>query len=354
MIESLHINKYYSDSYMSSNIGTFFEHDDSWTIINSNESKIIYHNNILLAKIIRKVIPDNICQLGYDNFIDAAKIISTNRGSAAGQQSRIIKNKYDLGIPVNSSIIVYMNSTNHKRPCRLTEFTKNNINKFENAHEFVATINKLFETHIPDKYAKQYNKALETHFHIKNTAFSTITVNYNFRTALHKDSGDYSDGFGNIVVIKKNINGGYLLLPQYKLAIDLDTGDYCAFNVHEWHCNSNIIQPEINLNSYRLSFVFYLRDKLEKCNKINNNLQQITGNLNGKQWNTELIFNEIFKECDKLPQKEYIYSNNKWWQMKSNRYLLEYKNKRYRLFDLEKNVVIHNLMNAWEYISTNA
>ena len=444
------IKKHYSDSYMVSKIGTFFQHDDTWTIVDT--TRTIYYNNILLVKVIKNAIPSNICKLGYDNFVDAGKMITTNRGSAAGQQSRINKKNYEQGIPVNSSIIGYINSTNHKRPCRLTEFTKKNMDKFQNAQEFIATIDNLFKMNVPDKYENQLNKAKETDFCIKDTSFSTITVNYNFRTALHKDSGDFRNGFGNIVVLENNIEGGHLLLPQYKIAIKLTTGDYCAFNVHEWHCNSDIIYKNsdsgsesiaellssdskaaellsseskaellssdskaaellsseskaaellssdskaaellssesiaellssdskaaellssdskaaellssesiaellsseskaelLSSDSFRMSFVFYLRDKLEKCRQINGNLEKIVGNLEGKQWSSDILYKEIFKNCEK------IYTSNKWWEMRSERYILEYKNKRYRLFDLEKDVVIHNLMNAWEYIS---
>ena len=156
-------------------------------------------------------------------------------------------------------------------------------------------------------------------------------------------------------------------MPQYKIAIKLTTGDYCAFNVHEWHCNSDIIYKNssseskaaellsseskaaelLSSDSFRMSFVFYLRDKLEKCRQINGNLEKIVGNLEGKQWSSDILYKEIFKNCEKK------YTSNKWWEMRSERYILEYKNKRYRLFDLEKDVVIHNLMNAWEYISNH-
>ena len=43
-------------------------------------------------------------------------------------------------------------------------------------------------------------------FAIGNTAFSTVTINYSWRTALHKDAGDYMDGFGNLIVIEDTAN----------------------------------------------------------------------------------------------------------------------------------------------------
>jgi hypothetical protein len=40
-------------------------------------------------------------------------------------------------------------------------------------------------------------------FIIKDTAFSTVTVNKNFRTAGHYDNGDLKEGFGNLGVISQ-------------------------------------------------------------------------------------------------------------------------------------------------------
>jgi hypothetical protein len=46
-------------------------------------------------------------------------------------------------------------------------------------------------------------------FYIANTVFSTITINRNFRTAIHKDKGDLPEGFGNLGVLQAgNYEGG--------------------------------------------------------------------------------------------------------------------------------------------------
>ena len=34
--------------------------------------------------------------------------------------------------------------------------------------------------------------------------------------------------------------GGLLGFPQYGVALDVRQGDFCAVNVHEWHCNTRI------------------------------------------------------------------------------------------------------------------
>jgi hypothetical protein len=126
-------------------------------------------------------------------------------------------------------------------------------------------------------------------YQIADTAFSTLTVNMNFRTATHKDAGDYTEGFGNLSVIEwGRYHGGETLFPRYGIGFNLRTGDFVAMDVHEWHCNAGINEtpedkayneslPDIRTREastgvvgsqeryQRISFVCYFREKLEKC-----------------------------------------------------------------------------------------
>ena len=78
-------------------------------------------------------------------------------------------------------------------------------------------------------------------FYIKGTVFTTITINKNFRTAIHTDKGDLKEGFGNLVVCEEGkYKGGYSGFPQFGIAFDVRQGDFLAMDVHEWHCNTEI------------------------------------------------------------------------------------------------------------------
>ena len=100
---------------------------------------------------------------------------------------------------------------------------------------------------------------------IGRTPFTTITTNYNWRTACHKDKGDYKDGLGNLTVLGDNtFKGGYLGFPQFKVAVDVRPGDTVIMDVHQWHCNTELDADE---NRVRLSFVSYFREKMVNCDK---------------------------------------------------------------------------------------
>lgn len=100
---------------------------------------------------------------------------------------------------------------------------------------------------------------------IPNTVFTTITSNYNWRTACHKDTGDYPLGLGNLIVVGNNYKGGYLGFPQFKVLIKIEPGDFLLMDVHQWHCNTELSFP--GRDSFRLSFVMYLRKDSITCKK---------------------------------------------------------------------------------------
>ena len=175
-------------------------------------------------------------------------------------------------------------------PCRLTHFTRTNFEKYNDGLPFIQHIDKLFQKLIPEAHNKQLVRAdTKPLLKIPKTAFSTVTINRNFRTAMHRDAGDFRDGFGNLTVIERGkYHGGYTIFPQYGVAIDLRNNDFVAMDVHQWHCNTPMYEtpedkefnntleyafkdnPQVGTvgiyEKYtRISFVCYLREKIASC-----------------------------------------------------------------------------------------
>lgn len=200
--------------------------------------------------------------------------------------------KMKVNNQVASNPIGFYEASNNfsKLPCRLTHFTRTNFEKYHEGLSFIQEINNQFKKLVPESYKKQLERAnTKPHLKIPKTCFSTITINRNFRTAQHKDAGDFSGGFGNLSIIKRGkYHGGYTAFPQFGVAVDVDTGDFLAMDVHQWHCNTEIIEtpedkefndkmdsdyhdnPEVGTvgiyEKYtRLTFVCYLREKIANC-----------------------------------------------------------------------------------------
>ena len=267
----------------------------------------------LLGKFRKKVIPKETVQLGWDAFRLLA-IPSRNRGASAGPID--LKGKYwskrkpaetnkwatrymqdgklskmRVNNVVASGVLGYYESTAFlDAACRMTSYTRNGLKNFFHGMPFLKTIDAQFKKLVPESYEKQL-KALRKHnmYQIDDTAFSTVTVNLNFRTALHKDAGDYKEGFGNLSVIEwGKYHGGYTILPRYRIGFDVRSGDFLAMDVHEWHTNTPMYETEedkefnkqlpkiqtrdpesgvvgSDKNFQRLTFVCYFREKIANC-----------------------------------------------------------------------------------------
>ena len=113
------------------------------------------------------------------------------------------------------------------------------------------------------KFQKSCIDKLDPSFYVPDTVFTTITVNKSFRTAAHRDAGDLHQGFSNLSVLTngKQYSGGYLVLPEFRVAVNVRPGDLLLINNHFGiHGNTPIILDEEGAERY--SVVCYFREKM--------------------------------------------------------------------------------------------
>ncbi len=348
--EEVRLQPKYTIDEMDAMLGTYVDITETergdWTI-SQNGGRFIREDGSLIAVVWKGAIPHSLTELAVESYMRVGKMVSTNRGQAAGMTERgRSHDTYEKGRAVNSGIMGYIDNTNLRRPCRLTQFSRDHFDQYSRGLPFIARINDCFREAIPDRYLQQLREAetKSSDFRITNTAFSTVTVNYNYRTSVHKDSGDFRGGFGNLVVCHKGITGGFLLFPRYKLAIIPDNGDFIGMDVHEYHCNTPI--TVIEDGGYRLSFVCYLRERMSQCSRVNDLIKKMGGNRD--DWIRDIFnaFNERFP--DKVVTGRGS-SGHEWWERRGDRITLCYIHKRYTLIDSTANKVINELAPAWQY-----
>lgn len=244
------------------------------TIIRENVD-VYTEDGIPLLRFRKKALPQKNVQDAYDNLIEHAKKVSRQRGVCAGAH-RKDKKKGESNI-IRSNIVGYFDNLTlmqkylikknnlKKVNCRQTAFTANFPEKWQKVIPLIQDIGKQYKKLFPKQYAYQYRKAHQTVYVIKGTPFSTVTTNLNVQTAAHTDKGNLEKSFGNLVVIGKgNYKGGYTGYPQYGVAVDVQTGDFLAMNIHLLHGNTPIEGKPGEFE--RMSLVSYLREGIvNKC-----------------------------------------------------------------------------------------
>ena len=258
----------------------------------------------------KNVIPANLCKRAYYALRSAATG-TNNRGDAAGfhtpsdntsingqmlssgkPQKRFTVVKKDGTLDsvaranqVNSGIVGYFDRNVRFPYCRQTAWTDKNMPNFQKSKAYIQAISKEFKKACPDRWQAQYDIANKTNkdFLIEDTVFTTITVNKNFRTAIHTDAGDYEKGLGNIAVLQAgDYKGGETCLPRYGVGFNVRNTDVCFFNVHEWHGNL----PVTAKKPYeRVSIVCYYRKNMSKCGSKDEELEIVKRRLNFKGLN---------------------------------------------------------------------
>lgn len=312
-INNIKVNKIISDEKMRDFEGQHFNESHYNTIIRE-DTDVFKEDGTLLIRFRKNVIPERFFKNIADSFRQVSMKKHDNRGASSGllerekmpnyvgdwvdqkkfrthytqKKSGILSKHYISNLSPSNIIGYYEKKDRNKKygqPCRLTSFSEKEKDKWESSIPFLEYINGLFKKFIPDKHQNQLKRAkLSENYRITDTCFSTVTCNYSWRTACHKDKGDFEQGFGNLIICDdyKNPNkytGCYLGFPQYGICVDCRQSDFLGMDVHEWHCNTEFV-PVIDNQLFakfkekdfknhwhfsRIAMVCYLRKNMIKC-----------------------------------------------------------------------------------------
>jgi hypothetical protein len=275
--------------------GTLLRADQITTVFRENVDVFCKDTGDCLFKFRKNVIPQSLVSPSYNGLLKAGESVSDNRGQAAGPISdeearkmvaseggkgfirlddhriRVVNasgviSKTTRAKRTNGGIAGYFGRTARQPYCRMTAFTQAHFQQFMAAHPLVCLVDRFYEALMPEAWEKQRAFVGNAHpdFYIKDTVFSTLTVNKNFPTACHYDAGDFRQGFGNLVVLRKGkYEGGYTSFPQYKAGVDASTRDILLMDVHRLHGNTPI--KFIDRGAVRLAIVMYFREDVAEC-----------------------------------------------------------------------------------------
>jgi hypothetical protein len=284
-----HVDKNIPDSEMDKLKNTYVKPGQIDLIID-HDADVYDANGKLLLLFRKNKLKEKDVNDFYDNVIDFAKNVSTNRGSTSGSKKKNIADNPKimsniLGyMDTFSPLQKYMMRIKNKRfkyNVRETRFNSVYPEKFKKTLPLIKEIDNCYKRYLPSYYKKQIKKANETPFKIEGTSFTTITTNVNFQTSIHKDKGDDAEGFGNLSVIERGkYDGGETCFPQFGVGVNVRTGDVLFMNVHEWHGNLPI-KPETK-DVVRLSIVCYLRVNIWKQTKGVSKKEMLKHNLSVK------------------------------------------------------------------------
>ena len=234
----------------------------------------------LVCLLVKQCLPADVCQQAYEHLRTVSKI-PNNRGIAvAGKGAMMpgltrdgsLSNRNGIpravweaaGKPLADFLGFFdYRDVNDKRKlnCRETEWTGTHRAVYEAALPFIGEINSAFRTCLSFEYSVQLDevKKVADDLKIAGTAFTTVTVNKNLRTACHKDEGDLRQGTGCMATLGQ-WQGSELVIPQFGLAVNYQPGDLLLGDVHLWHGNAPFVE-----GGERVTTVLYCRERMHEC-----------------------------------------------------------------------------------------
>jgi hypothetical protein len=294
MIKTIKLKPIMSVEESDKKEGALLKQSDCKILITQDTDVYDEETGKCIAKFRKNVIPGSVQVAAYNSLLPAAKP-TNNRGNATKKEeggnaskNRINKNgtmsKTTIadGGAVNSGIVGYFDRNVRFPNCRLTAFNKKHFDKFKKAYPLIKLVDNFYKTLMPKEYKAQRSEADKTSqdFVIKDTAFTTVTVNKNWQTAVHKDAGDFKGGFGNLVAIRDgDYSGCHFVVVRWGVGFDLRNGDLLLVDVHQWHGNTPMIKEQNNAT--RLSLVMYYRENMIHCDTMEKELQRVKNRKRG-------------------------------------------------------------------------
>lgn len=217
----------------------------------------------------------------YEGFFDTwlNKVInlsSEERAKAAKSMMECISSTTYATV-VNSGIAGYFDRYPRIPYGRSCAYNEKHPELFEKSYPYFRKLNEKFKELLPNRwsYQKSHADAIDQRFLIAgDTVFTTATINKTFRTAAHLDAGDLGGGFSNLGVITKgsDYKGGYLVLPEYRVAINIRPGDLLLIANHTAiHGNTEILPPHEGCCPEcieRMSIVAYFRENMKTLGSV--------------------------------------------------------------------------------------
>lgn len=163
--------------------------------------------------------------------------------------------------PINSCIMGYYNqpSIKYKKYFVGSKFIcRESLPLFPELHTLLIELSKRYKELDPIEYQHQkeeYDK-IDDRFKIKDTIFTTITLNYNFQTKPHTDKGNYRQK--SLIFFIGEFSGGQLVIDGVEYS--LKANDCMIVDGSKVHYN-------LPIQGEKISIVAYIREGMSKCKK---------------------------------------------------------------------------------------
>ena len=161
--------------------------------------------------------------------------------------------------------------------CTVTAMAVNQKKQHHVITEFAKDLVGYYKKNFPERY-EFHNKLVEERvmqdWTIGGSPFTSGIVNKNNQLNYHYDAGNFKGVLSNMVVFKKDVAGGYLVIPELDIALEVADKTLTIFNGQEILHGVSTIEYD-NEHAYRYSAVYYSLEQMWKCEPLDDEIARI-------------------------------------------------------------------------------
>jgi hypothetical protein len=216
----------------------------------------------------------------FENWFNTVWVPSKDRVATARAGKKRYITIQPRGNMVFSSILGIMDRSGRLPYGRLTAFTEKKPKEFEENVPFYREVNKVFSETLPDKFKvlnDRFSQVKDEKYNLFGTAFTTITVNYNFQVAYHRDGNNAQGAVAALAVMESgDWSGGEFVFPELGIGFEIRAGDiFVGDNQGLIHGMLPFNHSDMCWGNYghessadHIFFVFYQRDRVVQLDDL--------------------------------------------------------------------------------------
>lgn len=161
--------------------------------------------------------------------------------------------------------------------CRSSSLARQFPSEHKILCDFAGVIGSVYESWNPALYAQHADTTQQNvidDYHMDGHVFTSGIVNKTSALGYHFDTGNFQDVWSNMIVLKKDIAGGYLSVPELGLGFELVDGSMLMFDGQSLLHGVTPIK-KLKTTAYRYSVVYYSLRRMWNCLPITDEIIRI-------------------------------------------------------------------------------
>lgn len=161
--------------------------------------------------------------------------------------------------------------------CSATSLVRDFPREHEIITKYAEKIEHFYKENNPqgwEKHRKMTDEKIKGQYKIKGSLFTSGIINKNNQLNYHFDAGNFKDVYSCMLVFKKDVEGGFLALPEYGVGVELKNNSLFMFDGQSILHGVTPIKYQ-RQDGFRFSVVYYSLQQIWKCLDLSEELARV-------------------------------------------------------------------------------